>query len=170
MEARIISFVNLKGGVGKTALAVNVGVSLAADFGQQVLIIADLDPQSNASLWLMGQHAWVNAANNQSTKTTYGLICHDEPVAECLKKAPIRNAEGSVEAETLDLIPSTYHLIYFEQNYHQKEGRRPPYVRFYQQIKILRSQYHFILIDCPPNLYRASKCAVFELGSHSCPV
>jgi chromosome partitioning protein len=160
MEAKIISFVNLKGGVGKTALAVNVGVSLAAEFGQNVLII-DLDPQSNASLWLMGQRAWVKTVNKRKTKTVYGLICRGEPVGECLVKSPIRNEEGSIEAETLDLIPATYHLMLFEEDYLQKDGQAPPYVRFYRQIKILRRQYDYIVIDCPPNLYKAARCGIF---------
>lgn len=160
MSATIISFVNLKGGVGKTALVVNVGVSLAAEYGRKVLIV-DLDPQSNASLWLMGLRDWINRANDQFRKTAFGLICRGEPVGECLVKSPIRNEEGSIEAETLDLLPSTYHLVKLEEDYIQREGREPPYVRFYRQIKILREQYEYIVIDCPPNVYRATKCGVF---------
>jgi chromosome partitioning protein len=160
MDTKIISFVNLKGGVGKTALTVNVGVSLAAEVGLKVLII-DLDPQSNASLWLMGQQAWVETVNSKKTKTVYGLICKGEPVGECLVESPVRNEEGNIEAATLDLIPSTYHLAFFEEDYRQKDGQPSPYVKFYRAIKILRGKYHYILIDCPPNLYRATKSGIF---------
>src|SRR5688572_6591606 len=42
---RVISFMNYKGGVGKTTIAANIGAGLAAR-GQKVLLI-DLDPQAN---------------------------------------------------------------------------------------------------------------------------
>ena len=94
MAAQIISFVNLKGGVGKTALAVNVGISLAAELGQKVLVI-DLDPQANASLWLMGQKEWIDTVNHHKTKTVYGMMRHNTPISECIVKCPVRDGGGS---------------------------------------------------------------------------
>lgn len=161
MAAKIISFVNLKGGVGKTALTVNVGVSLAAEYGKKVLVV-DLDPQSNASLWLMGLQDWVSRANHHRTKTVYGLLCHNQPISECLVKSPVKNEHGGIEAEKLDLIPATYHLMFFEENYRVPEGQPASYVRFYRHIKTLRDIYDYILVDCPPNIYKATKCAIFS--------
>ena len=45
---RVISFVNMKGGVGKTTLAVNVADALNRRYGKRVLIV-DIDPQFNAT-------------------------------------------------------------------------------------------------------------------------
>jgi chromosome partitioning protein len=53
MPGKIISLVNFKGGVGKTTLTVNLAACLAKERDKKVLIV-DLDPQSNSSIWLLG--------------------------------------------------------------------------------------------------------------------
>src|SRR5690606_33978575 len=53
---RKISFLNYKGGVGKTSLIVNTAACLAR-LGKRVLL-CDFDTQSNASIWLMRLERW----------------------------------------------------------------------------------------------------------------
>lgn len=52
--SRVISFINLKGGVGKTTTTVAVGEILAQEFNKKVLIV-DLDPQTNATAMLIDE-------------------------------------------------------------------------------------------------------------------
>lgn len=47
---RTIGFINWKGGVGKTSLAVNTAYALAESWGARVLFL-DMDKQGNASYW-----------------------------------------------------------------------------------------------------------------------
>src|ERR1035437_8387495 len=56
-QAIVVSLVNMKGGVGKTTVAVNLANYLARDHQKQVRLL-DLDPQTNAALILMPERAW----------------------------------------------------------------------------------------------------------------
>ncbi|MDB2161353.1 ParA family protein, partial [Clostridium butyricum] len=61
---KIISFLNIKGGVAKTTSCVNVAAQLGRE-GKKVLII-DMDPQSNATKYL---HMY-----NPNLKGTYEIL------------------------------------------------------------------------------------------------
>lgn len=64
--ATVISFINLKGGVGKTTLTVNVGATLVKHFGKRVLLI-DLDPQTNATVSVITQEQWQERSLSKQT-------------------------------------------------------------------------------------------------------
>ena len=77
MPGKIISLVNFKGGVGKTTLTVNLAACLAKEHDKKVLIV-DLDPQSNSSIWLMGPALW-SELNSEDLfkKTTAAMFLRD---------------------------------------------------------------------------------------------
>ncbi len=51
-QSKVVSFINMKGGVGKTTLAVNIAYTLSKQFGKRVLLI-DVDPQMNTSQYTL---------------------------------------------------------------------------------------------------------------------
>ena len=55
---KVVSFINYKGGVGKTTLASNIAADLALR-GKKVLCI-DLDPQSNLTFSFYNVEYWIN--------------------------------------------------------------------------------------------------------------
>lgn len=136
------SMINMKGGVGKTTLAMQF--CHAADLKDIRTLAVDLDPQSNLSQAIMGPKAYVKyIADNRPTVvrvfddyvTSSGVLdAHDVIV----KKA------GYWTPSTLDLIPSRLELSRSMKNPHGKERRL---ARVLSQVA---TEYDLILIDCAP--------------------
>lgn len=128
---RIIAIANQKGGVGKTTTAINLSACLA-EVGKSILVI-DMDPQGNTS-------SGFGIDKNGIEDTIYQMMIGAAPVKECIQKNVFDN---------LDVIPSNVNLAGVEIEtigMHERE-----YILF-KQIETIRSQYDFILIDCPPSL------------------
>jgi chromosome partitioning protein len=157
--ARKISFINYKGGVGKTSCVVNVAACLAAA-GKRVLL-CDLDTQSNSSVWLMRLDRW-NALNLDGEGTVFSLF---DPgvrrMADIVVRDVVVDREGTRLLPGLDLVPTSFNLIDLEQEY-QPPDARPVFLRFREQLAEIEDAYDYILFDCPPNLMRAAQCGLFS--------
>lgn len=86
---KIISIANHKGGVGKTALTLNLAYLLSAEFDQHVLMI-DLDPQSSLTEAMIGNDEERNIAKvmGGGEVGTIGLADILEAVTPTLHLAP----------------------------------------------------------------------------------
>ncbi len=154
-----ISFLNLKGGVGKTSLLVNVGSCLAY-MGKRVLIV-DFDAQSNSSIWLMRLDRW-NALNRSPEKFLLNLFRDPKAkIGDCIQKSPVKDADGEEPLPNLDLVPASFSLLDLEHETPNTFGS-PFYARFHEEISEIESAYDYILYDCPPSFYHAPQCAVFN--------
>jgi chromosome partitioning protein len=157
--ARKISFINYKGGVGKTSLVVNTAASLAK-LGKRVLLF-DFDTQSNASIWLLKLDRW-NKINASGEGAIYSIF---EPGRAHVRDLVIRDVIEGKSGEKLlpgvDLVPTTFNLVDLENEF-TGDPKRPPYLLFNDQLQQIESEYDFILFDCPPNILRASQCGVFS--------
>src|SRR5881394_62927 len=109
--AKTVSLINMKGGVGKSTLAVNLAWHFAAygDWHKKVLVV-DLDPQFNASQYLLGVSAYEAILNSkqptiwdifeQGTSTPSGKLIL--PNAH----APIHKHRTFYGGGSIDLVPS----------------------------------------------------------------
>lgn len=105
--ATILSCVNLKGGVGKTALAVNFAAYCGRS-GRRTLLI-DLDPQTNATFSCMDVQEWEDhAANHGTVADLLGARAYAN--AEGVQKTAAQVIKSSV-FQNVDLLPS--HLDLF---------------------------------------------------------
>jgi len=163
MSATTIAFLNFKGGVGKTATAVNIGAALAHYQKQRVLLV-DLDPQCNASFWLMPPADW--KAHVDGGRHSTFQIFQDQIMGTHrfdFEKAVIRAVPrkgGIAQISRLDILPAAVELITIEDRIHQNK-----YARFFeflhQALKPYYKEYDYIFFDCPPNVYSISKNALY---------
>jgi len=129
--ANIIALVNQKGGTGKTTTGVNLGSYLAA-LGKYVLLV-DLDPQSNATSGLgfnphkLDRHLYHSLIN--------GILPED-----VVTKTEIFGYE--IIPASPDLAAASVELVSFKNRE----------FRLYEVLRRIRTDYDYILIDCPPSL------------------
>ena len=127
---KIISVYHIKGGVGKTAAAVNLAF-LAARSGAPTLLI-DLDPQSSATFYFRIQ-----------PKLASGVALLGKG-----KKQLFRHLRAT-DFEDLDVLPADENLRKIERFLLESKRSKKVLENF---LKPLEASYEYVFIDCPPNL------------------
>jgi len=153
----VIATINLKGGVGKTTTTVAVAEMLSAEFGKKVLVI-DLDPQTNATVMLIGEEKWKELSDQEHTLARLfqdALVDPSERKFD-LDKTLQKKVSNVTEVRKVDLLPSSLDLIDV-----QDRLASMPSGKFYaaNPVDVLKKatrpiidEYDYVLIDCPPNL------------------
>lgn len=128
---KIIAVANQKGGVGKTTTNVNLGACLAR-LGKRVLTV-DIDPQGNTTSGL--------GIEKETLETSVYEVMIDN--------VPIRRGIVHTMVEGLDLLPSNINLVGAEIEMTSMIAREHILKGCLEEV---RSEYDFVLIDCPPSL------------------
>ena len=148
----VISLINMKGGVGKTTLAINIADCLASRHDKKVLLL-DVDPQFNCTQSLMPPKAYV-----KHLKKDRDTIVN---VFDRVKRAVAKTVDGigEVKSKKIDeiepievrnnlfLLPGNLELYRMEMS--PGEGREYKLTRFIESIK-KRYDIDITIIDTPP--------------------
>ncbi|MGL5914694.1 MAG: ParA family protein [Culicoidibacterales bacterium] len=128
---KIIAITNQKGGVGKTTSTVNMAASLGV-LGHKVLMI-DMDPQGNATTGLGISKADLKAC-------IYTVLVDERRIDETMIETPFEN---------LWVVPATINLSGVDLELASVIGRE---TRLKQAIEEMKTEFDYVLIDCPPSL------------------
>jgi len=138
---KVIGVYNIKGGIGKTATAVNIAY-LAAEDGNRTLVW-DLDPQAAATYYFRVRPK-VKGGGKALVKG---------------KRALDAVVKGT-DFENLDLLPADFSFRNMDL---ALEDAKRPTKRLSRLLEPLAGDYEYIFLDCPPsislvseNIFRAS--------------
>ena len=129
--AKVVSFSNQKGGVGKTTSCVNISAQIA-NKGKRVLMI-DMDPQGNATSGLGIQKARVK-------NTIYDVIIGRCSISDAIIKTKFKN---------LSVVPANIELAGAEIEL-QELNEELNFTKI--ALESIKDDYDYIFIDCPPSL------------------
>lgn len=129
---KAIAIFNQKGGVGKTTTNINLAACLAMK-GKRVLIL-DIDPQGNTT-------SGVGISKRELDVTTHEILIEDDHhPGEAVVPTGIEN---------LEIMPASVQLAGAEVELINIAGREK---RLKMAIDVLKPDYDYIFIDCPPSL------------------
>jgi cellulose biosynthesis protein BcsQ len=136
---KILALYSIKGGVGKTASAVNLAY-IAARNGYRTLIW-DLDPQAASSYYFRIKPKIKGGSKD--------LIAGKRPLDGLIK---------GTDFDNLDLLPADFSFRNLDL---QLDEKKKPTRQLKKLLEPLGVDYDFIFLDCPPNISLLSE-AVFE--------
>lgn len=147
---KAISLINMKGGVAKTTLSVNIADYLFKRHHKRVLLI-DIDPQFNATQCLISGDEYVNYIKSngdtivnvfdRNFRPTVGVI--DGPSVKTPKK--LGEIKPYPTSRGFELLPGALDLYKLEMA--PGEGRE---YRLRNYLKEVQSKYDCVIIDTPP--------------------
>lgn len=148
MTGKVISVINMKGGVGKTTITCNLAYELSKT--KKVLLI-DIDPQFNST------QAFINLKFNsfekyfelQSNNLTIAEIFNEKRNKQIIKRKEITEEQFNKEiifniTDNLDIIPGDLNLI-VDINANSDDKLKV----FFNTLN-LKTNYDYIFFDCPP--------------------
>ncbi len=168
MPARLISVINMKGGVGKSTTTVSLAETLATHQRRRVLII-DLDPQTNASIMVAGPEKWNALREAERTLDFYfeSYIVQQRPKPfKQLLEHKVSDLKGKPD---VSLCASAPEFRIVERDMIESFVKRGFQIdmiqkwiceRFANGLKTVINDYDFILIDCPPGISLFAEAAL----------
>jgi chromosome partitioning protein len=168
--AQVVSLINMKGGVGKTTLAVALAWELART--KKVLLV-DIDPQFNATQWVVPAEEYFEWIRTK--KTVFDVFQPDSSSSVGISgfrqgtSAPAASLSNAVITVThsgvsLDIVPSILDLMTLDAAPRGTENRLKGF------LESAKSRYDYVLIDCPPTASLFSYSAYLASDSYLVPI
>lgn len=132
---KIVSFFNVKGGVGKTTLTILTAITLSKE-GKKVLII-DADTQANLTQFMY------KVSHND--KTLFDGLINSLSADQLILKSPVEKYPN------IDLIPSDLSLSVLSEYLTTKTNREKSVWRWFKNNIDIIKEYDYIFVDLSPS-------------------
>lgn len=168
MPARIVSVINMKGGVGKSTTTISLAETLAHHQRRRVLVI-DLDPQTNASIMVAGPEKWNAMREAERTLDFYFESYIVQQKAKPFKSLIEKNVSDLKGKPDVALCASAPEFRIVERDMIESFVKRGFQIdqiqkwileRFANGLKTVINDYDYILIDCPPGISLFAEAAL----------
>ncbi|UAT31316.1 AAA family ATPase [Bacillus badius] len=148
---KVISFINMKGGVGKTTTTINLADTLVRHFNKNILVI-DMDPQFNASQALFTKFKTIGEYDSlrKQGRTIASIVMDYNGAGVSTKEKTLEHTDLVVQLyndnSSLYMIPGDLELIDYESSRRGAERILSKYIN--EQI-IPNYELDYIFIDTP---------------------
>ena len=179
MAAKVVSFMNLKGGVGKSIIAMLVAEYAVFSYHKRVLLI-DFDSQANLTT-AMVRHLHIQEHLVPNGYTIYNLYAsflkgEFRPITDFV--CPNPNYVSNVDRYpgiTLDIAISSPELARLDEEMltlWENGGKVPQGMRFVlkEALQPALESYDVIIVDCPPGLSLLTSAAIVASDYFISPV
>jgi chromosome partitioning protein len=168
MTARLVSVINMKGGVGKSTTTVGLAETLAVHHRARVLVI-DLDPQTNASIMAAGPDRWNAMREDERTLDfyfeAYALQMQPKPFRSLIENK-VSDLKGGPEVSLCASAPEFRTIerdmieAFVKRGFHIDAIQKWICERFAQGFRTVLKDFDFILVDCPPGISLFAEAAL----------
>jgi chromosome partitioning protein len=168
MAARLVSIINMKGGVGKSTTTIGLAETLAVHHKARVLVI-DLDPQTNASIMVAGADRWNQLHEAERTLDyyfeAYALQQKPKPFKSLVEKK-VTDLKGAPDVALCASAPEFRTVerdmieAFVKRQFHIEAIQKWICERFAQGFRTVLNDFDYILVDCPPGISLFAEAAL----------
>lgn len=142
-ETKVISFFNIKGGIGKTTTTLLTSYQLASLHPNSKILLIDGDLQANLTQFIY--------KTSHNDKTLLDVVTENLSAEDIIVKSP------NNKYKNIDLIPSDLTLCTLDEHLMTKTSRETFFGRWFAKNKEIFSKYDYIFIDLAPSYTLTSK-------------
>jgi chromosome partitioning protein len=174
----VVAVLNMKGGVGKTTICANLGLSLFENREVGTLLI-DLDPQFNLTQGLLTRSEYDERKNSAQTIYSameppsdvglFDVATSTQPPPKCEDLSYGFFYLTNKPSAALDMIPGDFQLVKYSlmDDNAKLKGVKERFLKFVKQSK---TSYGTIFLDCNPSSSFLTLCALHAASHILVPV
>jgi chromosome partitioning protein len=188
-NAKVISFINMKGGVGKTTLTKEIGYHLShyhSDNQQpKKVLLIDIDPQINLTQAMFKKYDFAQTTElaerikekekeekEENKSISKKIKISKKSISKIFQSASLMSVsvDDTIQSldENLSIIPGELGIEFLTRNLNSGQIENGIYE--FIRVNNLRSIYDFILIDCPPTFSSYTAAALKPSDYYIIPV